>query len=104
LSTDESSEQSFAIASEKGRLRFLAVFFEASRYHITPVIAISVMVNFQYVHSSGVLMLTRTTTHTRRTRKRAFHIYSPGVVRRSHAAAAAAATAVDAAVYSQFVD
>jgi len=48
---------------------------------------------------------TRTTTRSCRTRKRAFHFYSPGVVRRSHAAALrvrpAAATA---AVYSQYDD
>jgi len=30
---------------------------------------------------------TRTTTRSCQTRKRAFHFYSPGVVRRSHAAA-----------------
>jgi len=30
---------------------------------------------------------TRTATRSRRTRKRAFHFYSPGVVRRSHVAA-----------------
>jgi len=34
-------------------------------------------------------MLTRTATRSCPTRKRAFHFYSPGVVRRSHTAARA---------------
>jgi len=56
----------------------------------------------------------RTATRSCRTRKRAFHFYSPGVVQRSHTAAlhvrpAAAAAAPDAAttaavVYSLFAD
>jgi len=61
------------------------------------------------------LLETRTATRSYRTRKRAFHFCSPGVVRRSHAAArqvpallyggvaagAAAAAAAGAAVYRQ---
>jgi len=56
---------------------------------------------------SAVLSITRTSTRSCRTRKRAFHFCSPGVVRRIHAAALhmrSAAAAADAHVYSQFAD
>jgi len=57
------------------------------------------------VMSCEMTAVTRTATRSCRTRKRAFHFYSPGAVRRcSAAAAAAAATAAGAAVYRQFDD
>jgi len=41
----------------------------------------------RYMSLASPTITTRTTTRSCRTRKRAFHFYSPGVVRRSHAAA-----------------
>ena len=51
---------------------------------------------------------TRTATRSYRTRKRACHFYSPGVVRRSHTAArqvlyGSAAAAAGAVVYMQLI-
>ena len=78
------------------------------RVLIAPALHIYVgLLHSKYPPTTGnwTLVPIRTATRSCRTRKRAFHFCSPGVVRSRHAAAAAAATAAaDAAVYSQSAD
>ena len=59
----------------------VSVIFQLKPLHISDTDRESVFIGI------SVIRQTRTAAHSCRTRKRAFHFSSPGVVRRSHAAA-----------------